>query len=84
MELNKGMPVKQLNNENRNNNNNLIMMFYFYKIYVCSKVKENATQNEDRLSNIYDNNIIRPSALYVFQDASVLCMPFAELGAHLC
>ena len=49
-----------------------------------SGVEENAIQNEDRLSYIYDNNIIRPSALYVFQDASVLCMPFAELGVYLC
>jgi hypothetical protein len=48
-----------------------------------SGIEENAIQNEDRLRYICDNNIIRPSALYVFQDASVLCMPFAELGTYL-
>lgn len=52
-------------------------------ICVNSEVKGNAVQNEDRLRYIYDNNIVRPSALYVFQDASVLCMPFAELGTYL-
>jgi hypothetical protein len=34
----------------------------------------------ERMLSIYNLNIIRPSALYIFQDASVLCMPFAELG----
>ena len=45
--------------------------------------EENIFQSEDRLKNIYDNNIISPSALYVFKDASVLCMPFAELGTYV-
>jgi hypothetical protein len=34
----------------------------------------------ERMLDIYNLNIVKPSALYIFQDASVLCMPFAELG----
>ena len=32
------------------------------------------------LSLIYEKNVIRPTALYLFEDCSVLSMPFAELG----
>ena len=34
------------------------------------------------LSLIYEKNIIRPTSLYLFEDCSVLSMPFAELGRN--
>jgi hypothetical protein len=37
-------------------------------------------RDSNKLRDIYNLNIVKPSALYIFQDASVLCMPFAELG----
>jgi hypothetical protein len=42
--------------------------------------KSNRDRERERMLSIYSKNIIRPTALYIFQDASVLCMPFAELG----
>lgn len=47
-----------------------------------SRLEDDAHNREERLNDIYNYNIIRPSALYIFQDASVLCMPFAELGTY--
>ena len=38
-----------------------------------------ATQNS-LLSLIYEKNVICPTALFLFKECSVLCMPFAELG----
>ena len=34
--------------------------------------------------DVYNAYVISPSALYVFEDASVLAMPFAELGTAFC
>jgi hypothetical protein len=45
-------------------------------------VRERERERE-RMLTVYKLNIIRPSALYIFQDASVLCMPFAELGERV-
>ena len=48
----------------------------------CSKrSKSNNNASHDFfLALIYEMNIIRPTALYLFKECSVLCMPFAELG----
>ena len=44
-----------------------------------SKSNNNASHNS-LLALIYEMNVIRPTALYLFKECSVLCMPFAELG----
>ena len=60
---------KFINNENENDNNG----------NKNSKTKNHAN-SISFLSSIYEKNIICPTALYLFKECSVLCMPFAELG----
>ena len=41
---------------------------------------DNFAKQNSIFSLIYQKNVICPTALYLFKECSVLCMPFAELG----